>query len=429
MTKNIEGTNSAVEQAEVIMGGYNERLARTKVWFEDLKISVFNATEGFMGYVQTAFSGVDALGKFASGMNAAMVVGRAFRDHLWKKIAATQAFSAVLGAVRMGFMRTMVATRGFSVALMNIPFIGWIAAGVTAIVVAFKLLWDNCKKFREVLYGVWEAAKAVFYNIGVVLSRVWELVFKPVARFIFNIYKAVFLGILEVVKSVATFIFNLYKGIFTALWEVVKWVASGIGQVFYGLMNSGSAMWNWLKDTFGGFFSFLEQSTIQPIYNAFSRIWDWITDLFHKLMAKVKEFVQPIIDLWDKLFSSEGMKSVTVAYEEGRKKGAESYDNDHSDKPQEVTVVEDKNAFDLSKSKPSVPTVGGVAATKTMNGTGVGGDKGKSENKVRNLSIGKMMDNFNVYMNSEKGIDKQQLLQAVTEILRTAAVDFASSND
>ena len=99
------------------------------------------------------------------------------------------------------------------------------------------------------------------------------------------------------------------------------------------------------------------------------------------------------------------------------------------DKPQEVTVVENKDSFDLTKNKPTVPTVGGVAATKPMNSTGVGGDKGKSENKVRNLTIGKMMDNFNVYMNSEKGIDKQQLLQAVTEILRTAAVDFASSND
>ena len=99
------------------------------------------------------------------------------------------------------------------------------------------------------------------------------------------------------------------------------------------------------------------------------------------------------------------------------------------DKPQEVTVVENKDSFDLTKNKPTVPTVGGVAASKTMNSTGVGGDKGKSENKVRNLTIGKMMDNFNVYMNTEKGIDRQQLLQAVTEILRTAAVDFASSND
>ena len=297
----------------------------------------------------------------------------------------------LLGAVRTGFVQVIVATRGLSVALMNIPVIGWIAAAVTAIVVAVKLLWNNCKSFREVLYGVWELAKVVFAHIGDFFSWLWNHIVKPVGEWIWE----------------------HLTSIFTQIWQ------------------TGVAIWNWLKETFGGFFSFLEQSTIQPIYNAFSRIWDWITDLFHKLMAKVKEFVQPIIDLWDKLFSSEGMKSVTVAYQEGTRKGAESYDNDHKkdDKPQEVTVVEDKNAFDLSKNKPSVPTVGGVAAAKTMNSTGVGGDKGKSENKVRNLSIGKMMDNFNVYMNTEKGIDKQQLLQAVTEILRTAAVDFASSND
>jgi len=40
-----------------------------------------------------------------------------------------------------------------------------------------------------------------------------------------------------------------------------------------------------------------------------------------------------------------------------------------------------------------------------------------------------MMDNFNVYMNSEKGIDKQQLLQAVREVLLTATADFAGVND
>ena len=48
---------------------------------------------------------------------------------------------------------------------------------------------------------------------------------------------------------------------------------------------------------------------------------------------------------------------------------------------------------------------------------------------MRNLTIGKMMDNFNVYMNTEKGIDKQQLLQAVREVLLTATADFAGAND
>ena len=40
-----------------------------------------------------------------------------------------------------------------------------------------------------------------------------------------------------------------------------------------------------------------------------------------------------------------------------------------------------------------------------------------------------MMDNFNVYMNTEKGIDKQQLLKAVEEVLLTAFADFAGAND
>ena len=32
-------------------------------------------------------------------------------------------------------------------------------------------------------------------------------------------------------------------------------------------------------------------------------------------------------------------------------------------------------------------------------------------------------------MNTEKGIDKQQLLQAVREVLLTATADFAGAND
>jgi len=81
--------------------------------------------------------------------------------------------------------------------------------------------------------------------------------------------------------------------------------------------------------------------------------------------------------------------------------------------------------YPAKKNHPAVPTVGGVATQKTMNSTGVGGDKGKSENKVRNLTIGKMMDNFNIYMNADRGFNKQQLLQAVREILLTATADFA----
>lgn len=40
----ITGTNTAVEQAGIIMGSYNERLSRVRAKFDDLKISLFNAS-------------------------------------------------------------------------------------------------------------------------------------------------------------------------------------------------------------------------------------------------------------------------------------------------------------------------------------------------------------------------------------------------
>ena len=40
----ITGTNTAVEQAGIIMESYNERLSRVRARFDDLKISLFNAS-------------------------------------------------------------------------------------------------------------------------------------------------------------------------------------------------------------------------------------------------------------------------------------------------------------------------------------------------------------------------------------------------
>ena len=46
-TEAITGTNTAVEQSEIIMETYNERRARIQTRFDDIKISIFNATGDF----------------------------------------------------------------------------------------------------------------------------------------------------------------------------------------------------------------------------------------------------------------------------------------------------------------------------------------------------------------------------------------------
>ena len=53
MTDAITGTNTAFEQAAIVMESYNEKKARVQARFEDFRISVFNLTGEFGIWVET----------------------------------------------------------------------------------------------------------------------------------------------------------------------------------------------------------------------------------------------------------------------------------------------------------------------------------------------------------------------------------------
>ena len=168
--------------------------------------------------------------------------------------------------------------------------------------------------------------------------------------------------------------------------------------------------------------SIVEAFQSEGILAGFKRIGLVLIDVIMAPLQKILGWVAELTG-WEWAANASGSveefrKNMDLVSEEEKSK------TQKDDKPQEVTLVE-SDSFDLKKNQPTVPTVGGVATQKTMNSTGVGGDKSKSENKVRNLTIGKMMDNFNIYMNADRGFDRQQLLQAVREILLTATADFA----
>lgn len=58
------------------------------------------------------------------------------------------------------------ACRAVSIAIMNIPIIGWIAAAIAALIAVGVYFWNTSVKFRAVLKGLWAAFKAVFLGIG-----------------------------------------------------------------------------------------------------------------------------------------------------------------------------------------------------------------------------------------------------------------------
>ena len=338
MTQKIEGTNSAVEQAGVIMESAAEKNARLTAQVEDFKIALFNATGGGIGYASV----IGDITKEVTNLSPLLVgIYKGFtlltsaqkRATLWTGICTTAT-------------KAMAVAQGILNAIMNMNPIFLIITGIALLISYISLAIAKYDSFGSTMLLLLGPIGRVISAI-VLIGKHWDSIVEAFRSE----------GILAGFRRISTVLLDV---IMAPLQKILGWVAELTG-------------WEWAANASGS----------------------------------VEEF----------------RKNMDLVSNEEKANAQED------DKPQEVTVVENENSFDLTKNKPTVPTVGGVAATKTMNSTGVGGDKGKSENKVRNLSIGKMMDNFNVYMNTEKGIDKQQLLKAVEEVLLTAFADFAGINN
>lgn len=159
-TDAITGTNTAYDQAAIVMDTYNERKARVLAQFEDMKIAIFNATGNFGIWLEVLTSAMVPLAQVTPLL---MAMGKGIRF-------VTLNFAA--------FGKTAVAAcRAVSVAIMSIPIIGWIAAAIAALVALGVYFWNTSAKFRAVLKGlaaafvatfkgIWTLAKTVFSGIG-----------------------------------------------------------------------------------------------------------------------------------------------------------------------------------------------------------------------------------------------------------------------
>ena len=78
--------------------------------------------------------------------------------------------STAFGAFKLA---AVTACRAVSVAIMNIPIIGWIAAAIAALVAIGVYFWNASAKFRAVLKGLWASFKTVFTGIGELAKQVF----------------------------------------------------------------------------------------------------------------------------------------------------------------------------------------------------------------------------------------------------------------
>ena len=467
MAKKMVNTNSAVEQANVIMSGYEERMARTKARIDDWKISIFNATEAYLPYIQNTMNAINSIGMMAVSANAAATAYRALgitqmfaglRARLFSvnlnTINVQMGIGAVLAriqasgirSVAIAFGQATIGATAFQIALDALG-IGLILAAIAGLVWGLKYLYENSRKFREILGYIGGAGKAVFHNIGVYVGRLWNLIIKPIGGFIWNYYKFVFTNIWEVVKTVfngistvvswawnsvimpvAGFIFNVYKSVFLGIWNTVK-------SVFNWIVSLINNVWNWIKATFAGFAKFIDDFLLTPIRNAFSGIWNWITTLLNNVFNKLSGLLAPIRELWNKLFSKEGTINVHAAGKAGAIDAGAVFDAEQAAKKKKeadnaelgklLNQKDDhKTVFDVAKgSGLTTPPIGGVAGKEAKSKKSKGDGSGESQ-KVRTLNITKLVETINIYNQNGNTLSKESITQQVKEALLTAAADF-----
>lgn len=339
-TQAITNTNTAYEQARTIMDSYAERQARIKAQFDDIKISIFNATGNFGIWIQTIAQAMIPVSQLIPLME---VCGRGFMALTSKWGVFVNFFRAgtVSALLNIGILKMSIASAGglfqflkisavttlraIGVAIMNIPIIGWIAAVIALLIWVFKTLWDKCEGFRRLLFGIWEVIK-----IG------WKIISDFVSM------------IISSVSSAVTTVWSWIKGFFSWLWSTILSIGSIIAKGF------------------------------SPLVSVFKWIWDIVKKLFSWIVDKMAQIFQPIIDLWNKVTGN-----VSSVYNAGAQKGSESFLNSKKSD----SGITDPQIPGIAKTNPDgVPQAAASAATASTTGG--------TRNTQITINMGKFFDNI-----------------------------------
>jgi len=422
-TRKITGTNAANEQAQAVMSGFSEKMSRYKARWDDLKISIFqHAQQAIPAFKVAVFA--------AQGAAATLTVANTFgtisesswfialkerTKQMWKANTATWAGITSNGTWIGVSLLAAVATkalaasvRSLGTAIYSIPIIGWIALGITLLAGLFKYLWDHSEKFRQVLFGVWEAVKAVFHNIGVVVKVLWENLIKPIFMFIFNLWKAVIGGMISAVVWLWNGLVTVFSAVGAFLYDnIIMPVWNGITNVIEAVGGFFLSIWEWISTTFSGIATWLDKNLLEPIKGIFSKLWDFISGILDNIINALMKPIKWIKELWNKVFPKDQFQDVGVAYKVGVEKGSESWKKDH---PDAATTKAGIKAPELPGAKPPKPTKEKPPTpTAKADAANAGG--------TRNNSISIQIKNMVGEMNFSGGVkeNKEEIFKVIQE--------------
>nr|DAM95725.1 MAG TPA: minor tail protein [Caudoviricetes sp.] len=324
-TDAISGTNTAVEQSKLIMETYNEKLARINARFDDIKISIFNCCGDLGIWVEVvagALIPVSQLIPLVSGLAKAILFLRTVNFKSAFSGVVTRIRSIIAGLMMMnvslgvtgGFWTAFKviaqnACRSIGVAIMNIPIVGWIAAGIAVVIAVVQQLWDKCKGFRIAVFTAWEAIKAAGNAVWIILKAIGEQI-----AIAFNTVK-------EKIKPVIDFYISMWGKVFNAVGSVFSWIKGAfnnvvgfiasiparVGAIFAVVRARVAAVADWITSAF--------RSAVEAIISAWNGICDavssavnWIAStvsaVWNRILEVVSTFSQRVVAIFSSIWEA-----------------------------------------------------------------------------------------------------------------------------
>lgn len=393
-TTAVTGTNSATDQAAIVMDSYAERQARVNQQFEDIKISIFQATGDLSLWCGVLTSALVPLAQLSPLLSAGWKLMLLIKGLNWAGM-----WASVVGWVR---------SAGVSFALMNgtlsatnmisLGFIGNMGRATIALV-------------RFATVGLFNALKGLgALVLSFITTGTASATFSGIASTAFGAFAT---AATTACRAVGVAIMNI---------PIVGWVAAAIA----ALIAVGTYFWN----TSAKF-----RAVLKGTWAAFKAMFTGIKELAKQVFGGIGDLLKACFNL-DAAGISTALNKLKSGFSDyGKQIGQafnEAYDAEMSEAAKKE-AAEKKKGKTTSTATPSVatptvtPTVDPTAGTLSTAGGGGsagGSSSGEAGGKIKNItiSIEKLIENFTIHT-ATMGESMDQMKAAVLDTLMGALND------
>lgn len=381
----ITGTNTAVEQAGIIMESYNERLSRVRARFDDLKISLFNASGDWGIWVEVVVSSLVPLAQITP-----LLIG------IGKGIAFIRTLNFA------GMWRSTIGAMSGAILSLQM-YNGYLSIGkVQALGFGRNILQATVAAVRFATVGLWSGIKALgAYILSLVTGGTASATFAGIASAGFATFK---LAAVTACRAVSVAIMSI---------PLVGWIAAAIA----ALAAIGIHFWNT---------SVKFRATLKGLWASFKAVFSGIWELAKNVFGGIGDLIVAAFK-----FDGKGIREAIQRMKGGFSQfGAEvgsaftkAYDEEIARSKAEAAAKEKASAGEPS-SDGVLPTPDPLAAGLQTSGATVAAAAPKTD-KIRNITvhIDKLIDRFEIHTTNLRE-DVGRVKDMITETVVAAVNDI-----